>query len=167
MDSWAAVILVFVLVSGIVLLVVVLTSGRGKGRLTLPGRASLEIEFDRGWQLPPSTRDRGKKPVGSQPHFWLEAKGAGGKRWQYLLDGRSQVYIGRRDDNDIVLQDRQADSRHAVIHWEQGRYKINNLSPRVPTRVNGRPITKQNLGSGNTIQMGRTKLIFREKCRSE
>jgi pSer/pThr/pTyr-binding forkhead associated (FHA) protein len=33
----------------------------------------------------------------------------------------------------------------------------------VPTRVNGQPITKQNLGNGNTIQAGQTKLIFRDK----
>jgi pSer/pThr/pTyr-binding forkhead associated (FHA) protein len=73
------------------------------------------------------------------------------------------VYIGRRPDNDIVLRDPDADTRHAVIYWDpnRGRYRINNLSSR-GTMVNGRPISMQNLGNGNTIRMGRTELIFRQ-----
>jgi pSer/pThr/pTyr-binding forkhead associated (FHA) protein len=80
----------------------------------------------------------------------------------FPLDGKKMVYIGRREDNDLVLRDPTADTRHAVIYWEDGRFKINNLSSRTPTQVNNRPITKQNLGDGNTIQMGHTKLIFRQ-----
>jgi pSer/pThr/pTyr-binding forkhead associated (FHA) protein len=89
-----------------------------------------------------------------------------GPNWIYPLDGKTQIYIGRREDNDIRLNDPLANTRQAVIYWENGRYKINNLSARMPTTVNGRPITKQNVGDGNTIQMGRTKLIFRDRGRA-
>ena len=78
-----------------------------------------------------------------------------------MLDGKIQVYIGRRSDNDIVLRDPAADSRHAVIYLEGGRYRINNLSPK-GTRVNNQWITWQRLGNGNKIRMGNTELVFRE-----
>jgi pSer/pThr/pTyr-binding forkhead associated (FHA) protein len=79
------------------------------------------------------------------------------------LAGRRIIYLGRHQDSQVVLKDKAADTRQAVIYWEDGRYKINNLSARSQTRVNGRPITKQNLGDGNSITMGRTVLIFRDR----
>jgi pSer/pThr/pTyr-binding forkhead associated (FHA) protein len=88
-----------------------------------------------------------------------------GPNWIYPLDGKHQVYVGRRADNDLRLTDPAADTRQAVIYWEDGRYKINNLSRRTPTRVNKRPITKQNLGNGNTIELGRTRFIFRDRSK--
>jgi len=73
------------------------------------------------------------------------------------------IYLGRGDDNHIRLaKDSTADKRHAVIYVENNRYYINNLSPR-GTWVNKRLITKQVLGDGNTIQIGATLIIFRER----
>jgi pSer/pThr/pTyr-binding forkhead associated (FHA) protein len=59
------------------------------------------------------------------------------------------------------LRDPAADTRHAVIYWHEGRYRINNLSPR-GTEVNNHLITMQNLGNGNKIRMGHTERIFRQ-----
>lgn len=152
----------FILVSGIVLLVLVLRSTRGSGRLKV-GAAELQIDFENspGWvKSPPPQTPAGRAPA-ANPACWLSVRGTS---WRYPLN-QSTVYIGRGADNQIKLRDKTADTRQAVIYWEDGRYKINNLSPRVSTRVNGRPITKQNLGDGNTIQMGRTRLIFRRPGR--
>ncbi|WP_295882326.1 FHA domain-containing protein [uncultured Thiohalocapsa sp.] len=120
----------------------------------------VRIEFDRDWRRGALSPAQNRPAAGSAPRRrWLEAKGM---RWYYPLDGRSLIYLGRHQDNQVVLKDKAADGRQAVIYWEDGRYKINNLSVRSHTRVNGRPITKQNLGDGNSITMGGTVLVFRD-----
>lgn len=177
MGEWAVILLVFTAVTAAIVLVAVLVNQRVKARVKLPGRAEFYIDTNRGgWQTRPQQRPQRRpqqRPVSPPPlspaptgsRFCLEMKLLHGDSWTFPLDGRTQVYIGRRADNNLRLTDPAADTRQAVIYWEDGRYKINNLSPRVPTRVNSRPITKQNLGDGNTIQMGRTKLIFRDRAR--
>jgi hypothetical protein len=172
MDGWIYILLVFILAGMVVIVIAILVGERTKANLRLPGRARLSVQVDKGWRKPPrrkpsgkpAGRDRHGKSRGSPIHrayrTWLTVKGS---RWEFPLDGKRIIYVGRRDDNDIVLRDRTADTRQAVIYWEDERYKINNRSSRMPTRVNHRPITKQNLGDGCTIQMGRTRLIFRQK----
>ena len=133
------------------------------------GQAEFTIDASRpGWRRAPpepsgKLRQQPTKRAQRPYRTWLVAKVRHGPNWEYGLDGRQQVYIGRRPDNDIVLQDPEADTRHTVIYWhkEQGRYRINNLSQK-GTRVNNRLITMQNLGNGNKIRMGRTELIFRQ-----
>ena len=168
MSEWAVILLFFIAVAAVIVLVAVLVNQRVRAGMNLPGRAEFYIDTSRGgWQAQPQ-RQRSRsppRPSTARPRFYLEMKMRSGPNWVYPLDGKAQVYIGRRADNDLRLTDPTADTRQAVIYWEGGRYKINNLSARVPTRVNNRPITKQNLGDGNTIQMGRTKLIFRDRGR--
>jgi len=139
-----------------------------KAGVRLPGRAEFYIDTSRGgWRAEPQQRraQPPPRPPTAKSCFYLKMKLRHRPNWTYPLDGKAMVYIGRRADNDLRLTDPTADIRQAVIYWESGRYKINNLSARTPTRVNKRVITKQNLGDGNTIQMGRTKLIFRDKRR--
>lgn len=167
MDTWLYVLLAFILTSMVVTLIAILVSPQMRAQIRLPGRAEFLIEVQKGWQRKPQAHrparqadDTGRR----QFQKWLAIKGR--PEWRFPLDGRKMVYIGRRQDNDLVLRDQAADTRQAVIYWEGDRYKINNLSSKTPTKVNGRPITKQNLGNGNTIQMGRTKLIFRDRASS-
>lgn len=166
MDGWILLFLVFTLVAGVIIVVAILVGQKTRARVRLPGPAELFIELDKGWRKVPRATAQAAPGGGASPassRTWLAAKVPGGPDWQFPLDGRKTIYIGRRQDNDLVLRDRTADTRQAVIYWEDSRYKINNLSQETPTRVNGRPITKQNLGNGNTIAMGRTKLIFRQR----
>jgi len=152
------VFLLFILVGGIILVLLLLLKDKGTGRLRL-GKAELLIDFEnnRKWV-------RGRQPPRpDQPQppadFYLSVKGTD---WRYPLQ-RETVYIGRKEDSQIRLFDKSADTRQAVVYWDGNRYKINNLSSRTPTRVNGRIITTQFLGDGNTIQMGRTRLIFHRR----
>ena len=168
MGEWAVILVLFIAVAAVIMLVAVLVNQRVKARVKLPGRAEFYIDASRGgWRAEPQQRRARPppRPPTAKPRFCLEMKLRRGPSWVYPLDGRRQVSIGRGASNDLRLTDPTADTRQAVIYWEGGRYKINNLSARVPTRVNKRVITKQNLGDGNTIQMGRTKLIFRDKRR--
>ena len=166
MSDWVLILVVFIALAAVITLVAVLIHSRVKAGIRLPGRAEFYIDASRGgWRAEPR-QHRGRPPpriAAGRQRYYLEMKLQRGPNWIYPLDGKTVVYIGRRPDNDLVLRDPTADTRQAVIYWEGGRYKINNLSRRVPTRVNGRPITKQNLGDGNTIQLGRTKLIFRDR----
>jgi hypothetical protein len=157
MEAWTTVFLFFIAVAGVILLVVITYSQRGSGSLRL-GEAELKIDFERGWQWAPSQGKVASR--NNQSRYWLEVKGT---RWRYPLVERHPIYLGRAADNSVRLKDPMADGRQAVIYWEQERYKINNLSSRVPTLINGRRFAKQNLGDGNSIQMGRTRLIFRER----
>ena len=168
MGEWAIILVLFIAVTAVIVLVAVLVNQQVKAGVKLPGRAEFYIDTNRGgWQAEPQRRHAQPPPQPSttHPRFYLEIKLRHSPNWVYPLDGKAMVYIGRRADNDLRLTDPTADTRQAVIYWEDGRYKINNLSSRVPTRVNKRVITKQNLGDGNTIQMGRTKLIFRDRSK--
>jgi hypothetical protein len=168
-DDWVLLFLVFVLAAMVVTAVAIIIGERTKAKVRLPGRAEFFIQVDKGWRRAPDTVRPPGSASGPEPgkakglRIWLAAKVRGGPDWVFPLDGKQTVYIGRREDNDLVLRDPTADTRQAVIYRESGRFKINNLSSRTPTQVNNRPITKQNLGNGNTIQMGRTKLIFRQR----
>lgn len=173
MGEWAVILVLFVTVTAVIVLVAVLVNQQVRAGVKLPGRAEFYIDTNRGgWRLDAkeakSQQRRAQpppRPPTTRPRFCLEMKLRHGSNWIYPLDEKSQVYIGRRADNDLRLTDPAADTRQAVIYWEDGRYKINNLSTRTPTQVNKRFITKQNLGDGNTIQMGRTKLIFRDRSK--
>ena len=164
MSDWAIILLVFTAVAAVVTLVAVLVHSQVRASIKLPGRAEFYIDARRGgWQVE-RRRSFGSshRPSTSRLRYYLEMKLRNGPNWIYPLDGRTQVHIGRHADSDLVLLDSTADTRQAVIYRERSRFKIANLSKRTATLVNGRPITKQNLGDGNTIQMGRTKLIFRD-----
>ncbi|MEZ4540982.1 MAG: FHA domain-containing protein [Chloroflexota bacterium] len=150
MTDASGVAFLFILVGGLVLVLLLLVADKGQGKLIF-GKAEVHIDFEKsqGWIKTPSKHLTG---------YYLTVRGT---NWRYPL-GHNAVYIGRRPDCDITLNDSAAATRQAVIYWQDGRYKINNLSRYAPTRVNNRPITMQNLGDGNTIQLGRTKLIFRK-----
>jgi hypothetical protein len=154
MGESPTVLLFFILVAGIVLIFLIEKAGRGRGRLRMP---SVALDFDfakQGWQ-----RQRPKAVQG--PTYWLQTKGG---KWSYPLQPGSRVVLGRDPSCQILLTDPTADRFQAAIFWEEGRFKIDNHSQRSPTRVNGRWISRQRLGNGNKIQMGRTALIFRERA---
>lgn len=167
MEQWLFLFLVFVLASMAIVLIALLVNERLRARIFLPGKAEFFIDTSRsGWRKAPKSapvwRRAERQRRDRRPYrTWLAVKVRGQPDWEYGLDGKTQVYIGRRPDNDIVLRDPAADARHAVIYLREGRYRINNLS-RKGTKVNNRWITWQKLDNGNKIQMGNTVSIFRE-----
>jgi hypothetical protein len=158
MEDWALILIVFIVLGAVITLVAVLIHSQVRAGIKLPGRAEFYIDASRGgWQVEQQQprQPRRSGPSGRQlsvkPRFYLEMK--------------HRVCVGRSADNNLRLTDPTADMLQAVIYWQDGRYKISNRSRRIPTRVNGRPIARQNLGDGNTVQLGRTKLIFRDRSR--
>lgn len=159
MADMTDVFLLFILISGIILFLLIVTKDKGTGKLKV-GKAELLIDFEsnREW-VRGRRRPQSGPPQPPPADYYLSVKGSD---WRYPLH-MNTIYIGRAPDSQIKLRDHMADTRQAVVYWEGNRYKINNLSSRVPTLVNKRPITTQFLGDGNTIQMGQTRLIFRKR----
>lgn len=82
------------------------------------------------------------------------------KRWALRRD--RPVVIGRNDDCDIMLPDRQVSRYHARICWNKDQYEIEDLGSKNGTHVNGtnaaNPIP---LKDGDEFQIGlRFKLAF-------
>lgn len=166
MSEGAIILVLFVTLTAVITFTALLINSRVRAGMKLPGRAEFYIDTTRGEWHQRSKKGNHKPPPRKSPpksRYYLEMKLRNRPNWIYPLSDKRHVYIGRRADNDIVLTDPTADTRQAVIYWENGRYKINNLSARTPTQVNGHIITKQNVGDGNTIQLGQTKLIFRDR----
>jgi hypothetical protein len=91
--------------------------------------------------------------------FVLEGEGAREGTRFALRKGRQK--IGRREDMEIRLYDDAVSREHALIWWEDGRFFIQDLASTGGTFVNGEKISRAPLVDGDTVQMGRTKLVFR------
>ena len=168
MQDWIIIFSLLIIVGGVISLAIVFTSKEGRGDLNIGGKnPGFRFWFSRDVQL---SRPSSNKELGLVEHpsnSWLEIKQAHKKPWRYPLTKTQHVYIGRRNDNEITLNDPMCDARQAVVYWDalSHRYKINNLSTTSPTMINNRRITKQNLGDGNTIHLGNTRMIYRERSK--
>lgn len=76
---------------------------------------------------------------------------------------RPFLTIGRRTDNDLVLDAPTVSRRHAQIRWRYGRFVLYDLSGRPGrTLVNSQPISEYALQSGDVITLSAVKLIYGE-----
>ena len=82
---------------------------------------------------------------------------------QFILY-RNPTFIGSSPDNQIYLfKDTNVGRRHAAIHIVRGGFEIEDLPLGVATLINGRPITRTRLRSGDQVQVGATRFVFQEK----
>ncbi len=85
-----------------------------------------------------------------------------GRRWP--LDRTRTLMIGRDEDCDIHLPDRQVSRNHARIFWAGDHYRIEDLGSKNGTHVNGQdvtPNTSSPLQDGDELQIAlRFKLAF-------
>lgn len=83
-----------------------------------------------------------------------------GRRHVALL--RPLVTLGRRVDNDIVLDAATVSRRHAQIRWRFGHFILYDVTDRGRTFVNGEAVTEHVLQSGDVLGLGDTLLIYAE-----
>lgn len=83
-----------------------------------------------------------------------------GKR-HFPLD-RPVVNIGRRLDNQIILEDAHVSRTHAQLRLRAGRYVLFDLGSSSGTRVNGRAIKQHVLLAGDVITIGAARLVYGE-----
>lgn len=83
-----------------------------------------------------------------------------GKR-HYALES-PVINIGRRLDNQIVLDDAQVSRSHAQIQARDGRFVLFDLGSGAGTLVNGRRIAQHILRPGDVISLARNRLVYGE-----
>ena len=89
------------------------------------------------------------------PHLrWVDAQGTEQK---FTLE-RDEVLIGRRTDSDIVFAHPFASRQHAKLVKSEAGYSILNLSEAHGTYVNGSRIERQQLQSGDRINLGQGRI---------
>src|SRR5688500_9799220 len=90
----------------------------------------------------------------------LQRGSEAGRRWP--VDRTRPLTIGRSEECDIVLPDRQVSRYHAQSTWGGERYQVENLGSNNGTHVNGQEVSDPTeLGDGDEIQIAlRFKLAF-------
>jgi adenylate cyclase len=74
---------------------------------------------------------------------------------------KDHLTVGRRDDNDIVVDDVFVSRLHIEIEKSSGnRYTIKDTKSRYGTYVNGDRIVEKQLSYGDEIQIGNTLITF-------
>lgn len=87
----------------------------------------------------------------------------------FIIDGerhfpldRPVVNLGRRLENQIVLDDPHVSRMHAQLRVREGRFVLFDLGSTAGTRVNGRPIRQHVLRAGDVIRIGGCSLVYGE-----
>lgn len=86
----------------------------------------------------------------------------------FLIVGGKQTYlltktitnIGRRPDNDLMINDPRVSRVHAQLRAEQGKYYLFDLNSTGGTFINGRRILQQPLHPGDVISLAGYPLVF-------
>ncbi len=81
---------------------------------------------------------------------------------------KRDITIGRGNDSDIVIDDTQVTRYHCMVHEQQGRFYLRDISGRInPTYLKKRdelkykPVDKETeIQEGDKIRIGRTRLLF-------
>ncbi|RMD73344.1 MAG: FHA domain-containing protein, partial [Chloroflexi bacterium] len=72
------------------------------------------------------------------------------------------ITIGRSPDNSIVIASQLASRRHAEIRREGGVYVLVDLGSSNGTLLNGKPVQRQILRTGDTFVIGDEVFRFEE-----
>jgi hypothetical protein len=78
-----------------------------------------------------------------------------------IILGERQIYFGRKETNDFVLDDEGASRIHAYISYERHRHVLRDAGSLNGTFVNKKPITRYELKHGDKILIGDTVLVYR------
>jgi pSer/pThr/pTyr-binding forkhead associated (FHA) protein len=70
--------------------------------------------------------------------------------------------IGRRLDNDVVIQDQNVSRRHAEIRYENGRFMIYDLNSTGGTYVNNKRVDRAALKMGDVVVLAIVPFVFIE-----
>ena len=84
-----------------------------------------------------------------------------GGRQHVPLD-KPVIHIGRRMENDVVVDAPTVSRSHAQIRWRLGHFVLYDLSNRGRTAVNGCPVTEHVLKPGDVIHLSDVALIYGE-----
>ena len=75
--------------------------------------------------------------------------------------GERQVYFGRKNTNDFILEDEGVSRIHAYISYERHRHILRDAGSLNGTFVNKKPVTRCELRNGDKILIGNTTLVYK------
>ena len=78
-----------------------------------------------------------------------------------LVLGERQVYLGRKDTNDFVIDDDGASRVHAFISYERHRHVLNDAESLNGTFVNKNKIGRHVLKNGDKFLIGSTTIVYK------
>jgi hypothetical protein len=111
-----------------------------------------------------ATQVVGRAGAGATAQALLQAQDAflivQGRR-HFALD-KPLVTLGRRADNDIVLDLPSVSRRHAQIRWRFGEFVLYDVGNRGRTSVNGVAVHEHALRPGDVIALSEATLIYGE-----
>ncbi len=73
---------------------------------------------------------------------------------------KDRTTLGRRPYNDIVIDNLAVSGEHAVLQMSGAEVFLEDLNSTNGTYVNGKAIKKQQLGNGDTVEIGKYKIKF-------
>ncbi|MBS2030887.1 MAG: FHA domain-containing protein [Deltaproteobacteria bacterium] len=78
---------------------------------------------------------------------------------EYTFD-QAEVCIGRTAENDLVLTEAGVSRRHVKIREDGGQFFVEDLGSANGTKVNGNPVTEDELRDGDSVQVGPVIFAF-------
>jgi hypothetical protein len=81
---------------------------------------------------------------------------------RHVLLDRPVLNIGRRTENQLVLDGPYVSRTHAQLRAREGRFVLFDLGSVIGTSVNGRPVRQHILRPGDVITIGPTRLVYGE-----
>ncbi len=73
---------------------------------------------------------------------------------------RDRIRVGRKPDNDVVVDDKVVSSHHAEIRCSRGVYRLADLGSTNGTLLNGRRVEEEPLDDHDVIQLGDGGPVF-------
>lgn len=78
-----------------------------------------------------------------------------------IVFGERQIFLGRKNTNDFVLDDENASRIHAYVAYERHRHVLYDAGSLNGTFVNKKSVTRHELRDGDKILIGATILTYK------
>ena len=80
-----------------------------------------------------------------------------------VLLGAEELYAGRSDDAELILDDPAASRQHFTVKAQHGGYVLHDLGSTNGTQVNHIPVAECRLANGDIVTVGETDVAFCEE----
>ena len=77
----------------------------------------------------------------------------------FIID-KPIFWIGRNEDNDIVISNNNYSKKHFSIFFKKGKYYFKDNNSTNGLKLNGRKLSTGELENGDIIEIARTKFTF-------
>jgi pSer/pThr/pTyr-binding forkhead associated (FHA) protein len=107
-----------------------------------------------------NTRSRKVKDLGEDeaPRLVVTSAELKGQEFSCI---RTEMRIGRTDDNDIVIDHRSLSRTHAkIVREDNGEWRIIDMQSANGMKINGESYAQASLSPGDVIELGHVKLSF-------